>query len=861
MTRTIRGLLWGTASLLAVALFVFVFATMYFVQERSIRKDAFQDAEVLARVTFSSMFQLMSTGWTRRQLEEYIGALDTAVAGSPARIRIYRGDSVSALFGQIEQSAPDGAVAEALLHGAPSRHFGNDAARFIFPLAAEARCLKCHQNATIGTVLGAIEVSQSVGSIISENRESLFLAYLVTIPISFLAILLVVGSITKRLDRSIAQLGREINAVNRVADLRKLADRKTDLGFAEFDRIGNGIRQLTERLRGVAIDRDVLELEIRLLERFVITSEIVRDWRDQISRLLIEIDTVMPSYALFSVFRSGDADYELEVFWRYSPDDEVRARIEAQLRASVAHSTRSNDRALVVYHTVADASRQLNPAAAAAMDVQTKSLILPVPRIGGIVGIGLQAGPVDEPSRLLAIEAVLSTLLNVVGSIKAIHRYAGELEYHATRDPLTSLFNQRVFWELLETEFARAKRRDHPVGLLLIDLDHFKSINDGYGHAFGDVYLKTLAATLREALRAEDILARYGGDEFVALLPASTEEETVRVAHRILDAISATVITTRDGSDLVGSASIGMATYPQHAESPHDLFLLADSMMYRAKSEGRNRMAMPGADDLAGQFRSASENTLRILRAADHQRIEPFIQPIVDTITNKVVAVEVLSRLRDEQGRLIGADEFVPAAEKLGVMHRIDLIVMRKALEALRNDGFDGLILVNTSPRSLVMETFVQQVTAIVSRTGISPSRIVFEITEREALHDSARFDAFVAEIKAPGFKLALDDFGSGFSTYQYLKRFPVDFLKIEGEFILNMMQSTTDFSMVTSMVSLAHELGIRCIAEHVEDAEIYGKVVSMGIDFAQGYYIGPPRPPEEGACVTQPGFTPLATL
>jgi EAL domain-containing protein (putative c-di-GMP-specific phosphodiesterase class I) len=229
-------------------------------------------------------------------------------------------------------------------------------------------------------------------------------------------------------------------------------------------------------------------------------------------------------------------------------------------------------------------------------------------------------------------------------------------------------------------------------------------------------------------------------------------------------------------------------------------------------------------------------------------------------LSNKVVAVEVLSRLRDEEGKLIGADEFVPAAEKLGVMHRIDLIVMRKALEALRNDGFDGLILVNTSPRSLVMETFVKQVTAIVSRTGISPSRIVFEITEREAFHDSARFDAFVAEIKGPGFKLALDDFGSGFSTYQYLKRFPVDFLKIEGEFILNMTQSATDLSMVTSMVSLAHELGIRCIAEHVEDAAIYSKVVSMGIDFAQGYYIGQPRPAEEGACVTQPGFAPLAT-
>lgn len=855
MARTIRGLLWSTATLLAAALFVFVFATMHFVQERSIRNDAFADAEVLARVTFNSMFQLMSTGWTRAQLHAYIDALDTAVAGSPTRIEIFRGEPVTALFGPVEQMRVDEPVRQALLTGTATETFRGNSARFVFPLAAEERCLQCHRNASVGTVLGAIDVSQSVEAVISENRERMLLAYLPTIPLCFITILLVVGHITRRLDNAITALGQEINAVNRVSDLRRLAAADNQLGFAEFDRIGHGIRRMTERLREVAVDRELLEFEIRLLERFVITAEIGRDWREQIGHLLIEIDAVLPSRALFAVSLADDGEYEAEVFWRRVPDAGVRDAMEAQLRVSLADLHGADRGAVPVRHTVADPANPLCEEDDAASPLHLRLLTLPAPRVGGVIAIGIHAYPTHEPSRLQAVEAVLSTLLNVVGSIKAIHRYAGELEYHATRDPLTGLYNQRVFWDLLDSEVARGRRRGHPIGLLLIDLDNFKSINDGYGHATGDALLKTIATTLKQALRAEDMLARYGGDEFVALLPDTPMEDIVQVAHRILDGIGRTRITTADGSTLASTVSIGVAMFPEHANDAHDLFLLADSMMYRAKSGGRNQLALPSPDDLAEQFRSAGEHTLRILRAVEQQRIEPFIQPIVDTRTNRIFAVEVLCRLRDESGRLIGAHDFVPSAERLGIMHRIDLVVMRKALEALNADGFDGLIFINTSPRSLVMENVVAQMTAAVLHAGTDPGRVVFEITEREALHDSDRFDAFIAELKAPGFKLALDDFGSGFSSFHYLKRFPIDFLKIEGEFIANMMNSPTDHSLVCSMVSLAHELGIRCIAEHVESEPIFEQVARMGIDLAQGYHIGRPRPAraEAGGAVVAP--------
>ncbi|MDT3670084.1 MAG: bifunctional diguanylate cyclase/phosphodiesterase [Aromatoleum sp.] len=843
MTRTIRGLLWGTATLLAAVLFVFVFVTMHFVQERSIRKDAFADAEVLARVTFNSMFQLMSTGWTRAQLEGYVAGLDTAVAGSPVRITIFRGEPVSALFGAVEQAPADPTVRAALTSGTAVESFHGNSARFVFPLAAEERCLVCHRNAAVGTILGAIDVSQSVEAVISENRERMLLAYLPTIPVCFIAILLVVGHITRRLDGAIGALRQEINAVNRVSDLRRLATTDNSLGFAEFNRIGHGIRRMTERLREVAVDRELLEFEIRLLERFVITAEIVRDWREQVAHLLIEIDVVLPSRALVALFATDDGGYEVEVFWRRSAGAAAREAMASHLRAAFGPLPGQNAPSLPVRHTIADPGHPLCESDDGADFRHLRLLTLTAPRVGGIVAVGIHAYPTDEPSRLQAVEAVLSTLLNVVGSIKAINRYAGELEYHATRDPLTGLYNQRVFWDLLGAQVARSRRRGHPAGLLLIDLDNFKSINDGYGHAIGDTFLKTIAASLKQALRTEDILARYGGDEFVALLPDTSAEDTAHVARRILDNVGNTQIITEDGSTLASTVSIGIAMFPDHADDSHDLFLLADSMMYRAKSGGRNQVAVPSADDLAEQFRSAGEHTLRILRAVEQQRIEPFIQPILDTRTNRVVAVEVLCRLRSESGQLIGAHDFVPAAERLGIMHRIDLVVLRKAIEALAAEGFDGLIFVNTSPRSLVMDKVVEQMTAIVARTGTDPARVVFEITEREALHDTDRFDAFIAELRAPGFKLALDDFGSGFSSFQYLKRIPVDFLKIEGEFIVNMMTSPTDHSLVCSMVSLARELGIRCIAEHVETGAIFEQVASMGIDLAQGYHIGRPRP------------------
>jgi len=440
------------------------------------------------------------------------------------------------------------------------------------------------------------------------------------------------------------------------------------------------------------------------------------------------------------------------------------------------------------------------------------------------------------------VESVLSTLLNVVGSVKAIYKYTRDLEYYATRDPLTDLFNQRVFWELSSYEVGRAQRHGYSFGLLLIDLDNFKLVNDNHGHAVGDTYLQRFARQVQGALRDGDILARYGGDEFVALLPEATQETVVVVAQRIRAAIEQLEIVTPEGVRMRGTASIGLAVYPDHADSTKDLLMFADNMMYRAKVAGKDQVAVPSQDDVVEIFRDISQKSLMVIEAIENQRVIPYFQPVLDVATRQIVAYEVLSRI-DLEGQMIRADEFVEIAEKIGVIHRLDMLVLERALKALSAQGHDGEIFVNLSPRALVFSEFARDLRRIIAASDVSPDRIVFEITERDTVKNLALLERFLIDLKADGFKLAIDDFGSGFSSFHYLRRFPIDYLKIEGDFIANMLNSDKDRTFVTSIRSLAREMGIAVVAEYVESPEVLRELERMEIHRAQGYYIGRPAP------------------
>ncbi|SIQ40748.1 diguanylate cyclase/phosphodiesterase [Aromatoleum tolulyticum] len=847
--KTIRGLLLTAAVVFSTALAV---ATQYVVSdlyERSIREEAMRDANTFAEVTFQSMFQLMRTGWTRTQLEEFIRAIERSVDKTQHQITIYRAPRVTELFGEIKQREMDAAILGVISTGESLRLDRGPEVRFINPLRAEAECRQCHTNAQPGEVLGVIDVRQDIRPLLEAGNRQFMFAFAPVVPVAIVATLLMVAYIRRRLNKAIAGFATNIRSISRLSDLKQLESASLDFGFSEFSPVATEVRQLIERVRGVAVDKEMLEFEIRLLEKFILTSDVVKDWREYVNRLLIDIDGVMPAYALFSIFKTGDDIFDLEVFWRYAPSTESRQLFEETVRESLRRNPYFADGyAVRIEHNIADSSRNAPELARCDIEVQTKSLLVEAPKIGGIVGIGMQAQAGTDATRWLVVESILSTLLNVVGSVKAIDKYTKDLEYYATRDPLTNLYNQRVFWELLDSEATRSGRHGYKFGLLMIDADNFKSVNDTYGHGFGDVFLQEVATAIRRAIREDDLLARYGGDEFVAILPETDLAGTLEVAQRIVDIVTSLGIETPDGSRVSGSLSVGMAVYPDHAIETKDLFLFADSMMYRAKSEGKGRVAIPTEQDVVEVFRSLSEKSMLILAAVEARGVIPYYQPIIDPKTGKVEALEVLARIRLDDGSILVADAFVAIAEKMGLMHKLDYILMERALEAATAADYQGLLFLNMSPRALVLNDFVQETRRIASASGFDPARIVFEITERETIKNMALLERFINTLRGEGFRLAIDDFGSGFSSFHYVKRFPIDFLKIEGDFILGMKHNDKDRALVRSIVALARELGIRTVAEYVEDAEVLDKVVAQSIDLAQGYHIQRPTPSIEQA-------------
>jgi diguanylate cyclase (GGDEF)-like protein len=841
--RSIKGLLLSAGGVFSIAIFATTLFVVSSIYERSVRDDAIEDATEFAELTFNAMFELMSTGWNRRQLDGFLGAIQKSVDHSPRQIDIYRGPKVSALFGDIAQKSPDDAIRNALADGKRLRLDAGDMIRVVYPLNAQEVCLKCHVNAAVGDVLGVIDVQQNVAPAVASHRTRFAYAFAPIVPVVLIVTFLMVLYIRRRLEASIDKLATDIRSVNRISDLRALEARQIDLGFAEFNAVASEVRQLTERIRTIAVDKDMLEFEIRLLEKFVLTSEVIKDWRDYVSRLILDIDSVVPAHLMFSVFKIAEEAYDLEIFWRNSPSDVTKRVCEASLQQVLQRTEHfESGCAIRVRHNVADTARRMPELGAADIDVQIKSLLVDAPMIGGIVGIGMQPQYETDPMRLLVVQSILATLLNVVGSVKAIDKYTKDLEYYATRDPLTNLYNQRVFWELIENEVLRSARHGNKFTLLVIDADNFKSINDSYGHGIGDTLLQLVVGGIKAAIRDDDLLSRYGGDEFVAILPETDLVAAEVVAWRIIESVGKVSMTTPDGAQVSGSVSIGMATYPDHAEAMKDLFLFADNMMYRAKAEGKNRVVVPDEQDVIDVFRTLGEKSMLILNAVEKRSVVPFFQPIINVVSGQVEAIEVLSRIRMEDGSYIIADEYVAIAEKMGVMHKLDFIQLEKTLEAVEETGYNGLLFINMSPRALVLNDFVQETRRIASQFRIDPTRLVFEITERETIKNMALLERFIGSLRSEGFKLAIDDFGSGFSSFHYVKRFPIDFLKIEGDFIMGMKNSEKDRALVRSIVSLSHDLGIRTVAEYVEDEAVFQQVVAQGIDLAQGFHICRPN-------------------
>ena len=641
---------------------------------------------------------------------------------------------------------------------------------------------------------------------------------------------------------------RIANLTGTLAMMDALLARQAEQKRVHLNLLKESLADSLETLRTLertTADISVLSFEIRLLERFIITSDVIHDWKEHIRTMLDDISSVVEVYFLFSLFHAGENGYEIEVFWTGVPHPDSRNLLETLVKEKL-YSMEGYDATLEprIVHNISDHGKNLPPLSQDSLSLSTKSLYLDRPQVGGIVGVGINYAVAEHPIKVLVIESIITSILNVVGSVKAIYRYTKDLEYYAVRDPLTGLFNQRVFWELLAYEIGRSQRHgNQPFSIMIIDVDDFKKINDTFGHTFGDEFLQKIAELIRSAARKEDIVARYGGDEFSVILPEAASEHAVAMAKRVREGFQRFSLESPEGGRGKSSVSIGIASWPEHAREPKDLFLVADNMMYRAKAQGKNGHCLPTDADVVEVLRGVSEKYLLLQQAIEDRSILPYFQPIVSSTHGTVEAYEVLMRVM-YRGKILPAGEFIEIAEESGLISSLDFIVMEKAFRHAVERGFGGLLFINLSPKAIVTADFIPTIRRIIRETGINPGQIVFEITERETVRNATLLEAFISELKSDGSRFAIDDFGSGFSSMTYLKRFSVDFLKVEGDFIRNLPQTgSIDRAIVASIATLTREIGIQTVAESVESPEILDEVRRYGLTLAQGYGIGRPFP------------------
>jgi diguanylate cyclase (GGDEF)-like protein/PAS domain S-box-containing protein len=432
----------------------------------------------------------------------------------------------------------------------------------------------------------------------------------------------------------------------------------------------------------------------------------------------------------------------------------------------------------------------------------------------------------------------------VFGDVTKERRLKRALSYQASHDALTGLINRREFDARLETAVGAAQRGEGEYVLLYVDLDQFKVVNDTCGHSAGDRLLRDITSLLQTRVRASDTIARLGGDEFGMLLERCSLEQAERVADSIRQAIHSYRFLWGANSLSVG-ASIGVVRIARDTTSAASVLSAADIACYAAKDGGRNRVQIYERDHGTNRHREM-QWVGRIARAVEDGRLELYAQRIVGISGNRgdTPFFEIMVRLRDEDGTLVPPNEFIPAAERYNVMVMVDRWVVGRAIELLSACVKQGrrlpLLAVNLSGTSINDEDFLEFVLSRLHDEQVARA-LCFEITETAAVASLSKATYFMRELKARGCRFSLDDFGSGVSSFTYLKTLPVDFLKIDGHFAAHVATDVVDRSMVEAIAKIGSAMQVATIAEKVESAEVLQVLKQIGVDYIQGFHLAEP--------------------
>jgi diguanylate cyclase (GGDEF)-like protein len=542
------------------------------------------------------------------------------------------------------------------------------------------------------------------------------------------------------------------------------------------------------------------------------------------------------------------ADFHIFRPLRRALAGEVYSEISAERRADTA-SERHLGKLLEVYVPLLD--RQRRPVGAAdifldydpiAAEIRRETRTMYLLLLGGILGLY---------ATLFRIVAGASRRLRRQAA--TLRRQAEELRHHAAtkehqslHDPLTGLPNRVLFADRISQAIRTAARSGDEVAVFLMDLDRFKEVNDTLGHHSGDLLLQELSARLQRALRASDSVARLGGDEFGVLLPDLIDRQSI---EEVVDRIRVAVERPFYVQDLplAIETSIGVSIFPEHGQDVEALLQKADVAMYLAKAGNATHVIYDPREDEYDPTRLSLVGELR--RAIEAAEVTVFYQPKADLRTGEVKGAEALVRWEHPERGLLMPDEFIPLAQHTGLIRPLTLTVIDIAMAQMRtwrNHGLNLSVAVNLATRNLLDAGLPDDVQELLDKWQLDPAAIEFEITESTIMADPFRALAVLKRLHEMGTKLSIDDFGTGYSSLAYLKRLPVDAVKIDKSFVLNMVSDENDAAIVRSTIDLARNLGLDVVAEGVEDEAIWQTLAELGCDFAQGHYLSKALPAAE---------------
>jgi diguanylate cyclase (GGDEF)-like protein/PAS domain S-box-containing protein len=417
-----------------------------------------------------------------------------------------------------------------------------------------------------------------------------------------------------------------------------------------------------------------------------------------------------------------------------------------------------------------------------------------------------------------------------------------KLQHIALHDPLTGLHNRHFFDQALSRLSSAQTKTEYSHVLLYIDLDHFKIINDTEGHHVGDVVLKNIASALEQRIRSSDVLCRIGGDEFAIILYNTAQEQAIRIAQSLCEKVS--LKPFQFGSNIYRlSCSIGMTDIDGSAAVSHEYLKHADIALYVAKKRGRNMVhCYSESDQYSESYRNNLQWVSKVQEALEFDKFVLHFQPIIDTRNDEVAYFEALVRL-DDNGRLVYPNQFIPALERPSDINSLDHCVVSKSIRMLAEHPCLNRISVNLSAHAFSDQRLPPLIANLIEQTQIDASRLIFEITESASLSNLPATKNLINQIRNLGCEFSIDDFGTGFSTFTYLKQLPAESVKIDGSFVRDILNDQNDMSLVRAIHDVAFSLKKSSVAEFVESAEVYQAIKDIGIDYAQGFYLGKPMP------------------